>query len=84
MEKEYYSTIEAANILQVSRKTISQWVRRGKIKGVKIGRNYIIPRSAIPEKLGQTIGAENKIAVEGAVDKALIDYEKTFRLLGKE
>lgn len=82
--KEYYSTIEAANILRVSRKTVFQWAKNGKIKALKVGRNYIIPHSAILEKLGKTIGIENKNAIETAIDKALKDYGKTFRLLGKE
>lgn len=84
MTKEYYSTIETANILRVSRKTVFQWARDGKIKAIKVGRNYIIPHSIILEKLGKDIGVENKAAIENAIDKALKDYEKTFRLLGKE
>ena len=84
MTKEYYSTIETANILRVSRKTVFQWARDGKIKAIKVGRNYIIPHSTILEKLGEDIGVEKKAAIENAINKALKDYEKTFRLLGKE
>lgn len=84
MTKEYYSTIEAANILRVSRKTVFQWARDGKIKATKVGRNYVIPHSAILEKLGKTLGENKKNDIEDAIDKALKDYEKTFRMLGKE
>lgn len=84
MAKEYYSTIEVANILRVSRKTVFQWARDGKIKAIKVGKNYIIPHSALLERLGKEIGSENKSEIENAINKALKDYEKTFRLLGKE
>ena len=84
MTKEYYSTIEVANILRVSRKTVFQWAKNGKIKATKVGKNYIIPHSVILEKLGKDIGVEKKAAIEEAIDRALIDYGKTFKLLGKE
>lgn len=84
MTKEYYSTIEAANILRVSRKTVFQWARDGKIKSTKVGKNYIIPHSAILEKLGKTLGEDKKADIEKAIDKALKDYGKAFKMLGKE
>ena len=84
MKKEYYSTIEVANILKVSRKTVFQWARDGKIKAMKVGKNYVIPHSAILEKLGKTLGPDKKAEIEKAIDRALKDYEKTFKMLGKE
>lgn len=84
MKKKYYSTIETANILRVSRKTVFQWARDGKIKAMKVGKNYIIPHSAILEKLGKTLGVEKKAAIENAINKAIKHYEKAFKLLGKE
>jgi len=38
----------------------------------------------ILEALGKSIGKEKKENIEKAVDKALVQYEKTFKLLGKE
>ena len=84
MIKEYYSTIEAANIFRVSRKTVFQWIKTGKIKAVKVGRNFIVPHSSIVEKLGKTLGTEKKIEIEKSIDRAIKDYEQTFRQLGKE
>lgn len=84
MTKEFYSTIEVANILRVSRKTVFQWARDGKIKATKVGRNFVIPSSAVLEKLGKTIGTEKKTGIDKAVKKAVGDYEEAFRLLGKE
>lgn len=84
MIKEYYSTIEVANIFRVSRKTIFMWIKTGKIKATKVGRNFIVPHSSIIEKLGKTLGTEKKAEIEGSIDRAMKDYEQTFRQLGKE
>ncbi len=84
MPKEYYSTIEAANILRISRKTVFQWARDGKIEALRVGRNFIIPHAAIMEKLGKEVGKEKRAVIEKAIDKAMKDYGKTFKLLGKE
>jgi len=84
MIKKYYSTVETAKILGVSRKTVFKWAQGGKIKTTRVGRNYIVPHSAILEKLGKSIGAENKAAIENAIDEALKTYGNTFKLLCKE
>jgi excisionase family DNA binding protein len=84
MNKEYYSTIEAAKILRVSRISVFNWAKKGNIQAIKVGKNYIIPYSAILEKLGKNIGSEKKIAIEKAIDRAMKDYGETFRLLAKE
>jgi excisionase family DNA binding protein len=84
MMKEYYSTVEAANIFRVSRKTIFMWVKTGKIKATKVGRNFIIPHSSVIEKLGKTLGVEKKAEIQESIDRAIKDYEQTFRQLGKE
>ena len=83
MKKDYYSTIETANILNVSRKTVFQWARDGKIEATKVGKNYIIPHSAILEKLGKTLGKDKKAEIEKAINKALKQYQEAFKLLGK-
>ena len=84
MTKEYYSTIETANIFRVSRKTVFLWIKTGKIKAIKVGRNFIVPHSSIVEKLGKTLGIEKKAEIETSIDKAMKDFEQTFRKLGKE
>jgi len=84
MTKEYYSTIETANIFRVSRKTVFLWIKMGKIEATKVGRNFIVPHSSIVEKLGKTLGTEKKAKIETSIDRAMKDFEQTFRKLGKE
>ena len=84
MIKELYSTNEIANIFRVSRITVFNWIKSGKIKATKIGRNYVVPHSSIVEKLGERLGTEKKAEIEESINKAIRDYEQTFRRLGKE
>ena len=84
MTQEYYSTTEVAKIFRVSRKTIFIWIKNGKMKATKVGRNYVVPHSSIVEKMGKELGKEKKAEIEKTIDKAIEDYEQTFRRLGKE
>jgi excisionase family DNA binding protein/PAS domain S-box-containing protein len=43
MEKAFFSTPELAQWLGVFHTTIRRWVEQGKIKGIRVGRNYKIP-----------------------------------------
>ena len=43
MEKAFFSTPELARWLGVFHTTIRRWVEQGKIKGIRVGRNYKIP-----------------------------------------
>lgn len=84
MTKEYYSTMEVAKILKVSRIAVFKWAQEGKMKAIKVGKNYIIPHSALSEKLGTTIGTEKKKAIDMAINRAIKDYGQAFKMLGKE
>ena len=41
------TTQQAAEALQVSELTLTKWLRSGRIKGAKVGRNWRIPESEI-------------------------------------
>jgi len=84
MTEKHYSTMEVANILKVSRKTVFQWARDGKLKATKIGKNYVVPQTANLEKLGKVLGDDKKADIDNVVNRALKDYEAAFKKLGKE
>ena len=46
---DYISTTQAAEILKVSPVTIFNMIKDGRIKAVKVGRNYIINRNTLQE-----------------------------------
>ncbi|MBW2195648.1 MAG: helix-turn-helix domain-containing protein, partial [Deltaproteobacteria bacterium] len=43
MEKTLFSTTEVARWLGVFHTTARRWIERGKIKGIRVGRNYKVP-----------------------------------------
>jgi excisionase family DNA binding protein len=47
--EKLYSKEEAAKILSISPITLGDWLRKGKIRGVKLGRVWRIPESALEE-----------------------------------
>ena len=52
----YYTRKEAAEKLRVIPETISVWIREGKLPATRVGNKWLIPASAI----------ENRVVVEGA------------------
>ena len=70
MKKQYYSTSEVANILHLSRISVFNRIKNGKLKAEKIGRNYIISHDSLVEALGKSLGKEKREDIERAVDKA--------------
>ena len=84
MSKELYSTSEVAKILRLSRISVFNRIKLGKIKAERIGRNYVITHKSVMEALGKSIGTEKKANIERAIDKAIREYGETFKLLGRE
>lgn len=48
-----YTPKQAAEVLAISEKTLSDWLRAGKIKGVKVGRYWRIMEQDLEEFLRQ-------------------------------
>jgi len=47
MEKTLFSTPELAEWLGVFHTTVRRWIEHGKIKGIRVGRNYKIPADEV-------------------------------------
>ena len=84
MAKQNYSTSEVAQILHISRISVFNRIKNGKIKAEKIGKTYVISHESLLEALGKSIGKEKKENIEKAVSRALKEYEEVFKRLGKE
>jgi excisionase family DNA binding protein len=55
-EKEFYTTVELAKLLGISRISVFKRVRRGAIKAQKVGRDFIILKSDVDlKKLAEEI-----------------------------
>jgi len=84
MDQKYYSTIEAAKILHVSRVAVLKSIKNGRLKAERVGKNYIISHHDLLEALGKSIGQRKKENIDKVLSKALKEYGDTFKLLGRE
>ena len=82
--RELITTAELAKILGISRVTVFKRIKRGQIKAIRVGRNFVIPKDSLPEVLGQVLSKKNKREIETAVKKTVREYGQTLRLLGNE
>lgn len=81
---EFLSTVEAGKILGISRHAVQKRIKNKTLKAIKVGRNYVIPRSEILRILGDAIGEESKKEIDKAISKAITEYRDVFKRLGKE
>lgn len=84
MEKEFFSTIEVAKIMGISRVAVFKKIKAGEIKAQKIGHNFVIAKKDLPEILGRTLTSARKQAIEEAVKKTVKEYGEALKLLGQE
>ena len=82
--RELITTAELAKILGISRIAVFKRIKRGQIKAIRAGRNFVIPKDSLPEVLGQVLSKKNKREIETAVKKTVREYGQTLRLLGNE
>jgi excisionase family DNA binding protein len=82
--KELITTAELAKILGISRIAVFNRIKRGQIKAIRVGKNFVIPKDSLPEVLGKILSEKNKREIETAVKKTVKEYGSTLRLLGNE
>ncbi len=82
--KEFLSVSELAKILGISRIAVFKKIKKGQIKAIKIGRNFIIPREELSVILGATLREEDKLTINKAIRKTVREYGETLKLLGRE
>lgn len=79
----YMSIQELADILGISRIAVYKKVKSGRIKAVRIGRSFAIPRKYIDKILGKTLGTREKTSINAAVKKTVKEYGDVLKLLGR-
>ena len=79
--KDFYTTTEIADLMNVTRVTIFRWIKEGRLKAIKPGRDYIIPYSSLPSTLQVAIqnkfdgdDPSNDTEIKAAVKKVIADY----------
>jgi len=79
--KKYLTIPEAARIVGISRIAVYKRVKKGKIKALRIGRNYAIPKKVLMDILGKNLKAQGKRAISSAIEKMVEGYGKTLESL---
>lgn len=80
--KEFLSTTELAKILGISRIAVYKKIKSGKIKAIKVGRNFIINKKNVGGTSRKELDKKEKLEVEKAVKKTVAEYKETLKLLG--
>jgi len=80
--KKYLTIPELAKLMGLSRAAVYKRVRLGKIKAIKVGKNYAIPQEVIGEIMGDELTDEAKKRVSASIKKTLKEYSETLKLLG--
>jgi len=80
----YFTTAEAAKILGISRVAVFNRIKAGKLKAMKIGRNFAIPKEELENNLGRELSEEEKHILAEGVRRVIKEYGETLQRLGKE
>lgn len=81
-KKEFYSTIETAKLLGISRIAVFKKIRSGSLKAEKIGKNYAVPKGEIKRLTRTRLTKAEKYQIDQAVRKTVREYGETLKLLG--
>jgi len=82
--KNYYSTIELAKLLGISRQAVLKKIKNGQIKAGKAGRNYIIYGKDFGNIVRDDLTDKIKKEIEKGVAKVIKEYGDTLKMLGNE
>jgi len=84
MNKDFYSTVEVAKQLGISRIAVFQKIKKGEIQAKRSGRSFLISKKDIEYLLPGSVSAKGEEIIAKAVKKTAKEYGETLRLLGKE
>jgi len=82
--KEFFTVKEVADMLNVSRITIFNRIKKEEIIAEKIGRNYAIRNKDINYLLTNDLSDKEKIEIESGVKRVIEEYGDVLKKLGKE
>ncbi|HQU08153.1 MAG TPA: N-6 DNA methylase [Candidatus Paceibacterota bacterium] len=78
-KSQFITVAEMAKMLGVTRAAINKQISEKKIPAEKVGRNYLIPKTALPAGLEERIRTEQKKATDMVIKKSHhhdLDFEK--------
>lgn len=81
-EKKFFSTTELAKILGISRIAVYKKIKKGQIKAIKVGRNFVIDKKDLGGIFKKELTKKGKSEIDRAVKKTVKEYGETLKLLG--
>lgn len=81
MENKFISTTEMAKILGISRVAVYKRIKKGQIKAVKVGRNYVINKEDLGGILNGDLTKKDKEMIDEFVKRMVREYGETLELL---
>jgi len=79
MMEEVYTTLEASKILKVDRGTLSRWLHRGVIPGVKLGRTWRIRGRDIENLLTPDFTPLDRVTLDNEDIEAIEEAKRDVR-----
>lgn len=58
--KEYYSPKEIAETYNLNIRTVYAWIRQGRLKAIKLGDLWRIPKDSLDDFLKESLESENE------------------------
>ncbi len=80
--KKFLSTTELAKILGISRIAVYNKIKKGKIKAIRVGRNFVIDKKELGKILEKELTEKQRAEIGKAVEKTVKEYGETLKLLG--
>lgn len=80
----FFSTSEAAKIIGISRVAVFNRIKNGKLKAIRIGKNWAIPKEELEGNLGRELSDDERKMLTEGVRKVIDEYGEALRRLGKE
>lgn len=77
----FISAAQAAKILGISKVALINHIKSKKISATKVGNSYIIDSDELPMISKKEVSDNQKLEIEKAVDKTILEYSETLRLL---
>lgn len=78
-KSQFITVAEMAKMLGLTRAAINKQILEGKMPAEKVGRNYLIPKTALPADLQERIQKGQKEATKNVIEKSHhhdLDFEK--------
>lgn len=83
--KQFYTVIEVAQLMGITRAAVYKKIANGQIRAENVhGRTLIPLKGILEEYITKELSEKIKTEIDRAVAKAVKDYAQTLKMLGKE